>query len=168
MSAPLAMNHVGISVPDIHAAVKWYTEILGCTLLVEPVEAKDDGSRFGKVVKEIFGEKFKSVWMSHLSTSDGIGIELFQFCTPKTVVPADNFEYWRGGIFHICLSAPNIEETAELIGKSGGKVRSSIWKLWENKDYKVVYCEDPWGTIIELSTHGYVNLWSNLVAPSND
>ena len=168
MATPMAMNHVGITVPDIHAAAKWYTEVLGCYLLVAPTEATDDGSKFGQVVKDIFGDKFGAVWLAQLSTLDGIGIELFQFVEPKTRVPDNNFEYWRGGIFHICLTAPNIEETAELIGKSGGKVKSEIWKLWENKEYKVVYCQDPWGTIIELCNHNYVQLWSNHEPPNND
>jgi hypothetical protein len=42
---------------------------------------------------------------------------------------------------------------------------SKVWKLFANKDYKVCYCSDPWGTIIELSTHPYVQVWSNLQEP---
>jgi len=36
-----------------------------------------------------------------------------------------------------------------------------VWKLFSNKDYKVCYCRDPWGTIIELSSHSYLQTWSN-------
>jgi catechol 2,3-dioxygenase-like lactoylglutathione lyase family enzyme len=168
MANKMAMNHVGITVPDIHAAVKWYTEVMGCYLLAAPAELKDDGSHFGKVVKDVFGERFKTGWIAHLATVNGVGIELFQFLEPKSAARDDNFEYWRGGIFHVCFTAPDIEETAELIERSGGKVKSQIWKLWNNKNYKIVYCEDPWGTIIELSDHSYVQLWSNHEPPSND
>lgn len=162
MNHPMRMNHIGISVPDIEAAVKWYEEVLGCYLLVPPVDARNDGSHFGNVVKDIFGERFESVKMAHLSTADGVGIELFQFIQPKTEVPANTFEYWRGGLFHFCLTAPDIEAVAERIGSSGGKVLSKVWKLYANQEYKAVYCQDPWGTIVELCSRPYEQFWSNL------
>jgi len=162
MTQPMRMNHIGLSVPDIDAAVRWYVDVLGCYLLVPPAEAKNDGSHFGNVVKDIFGSRFEAVKMAHLSTADGVGIELFQFIVPKTEVPADTFEYWRGGIFHFCLTAVDIEATAERIGANGGKVLSKVWKLWQNKEYKAVYCQDPWGTIVELCSRPYEQFWSNL------
>ncbi|WP_442971937.1 VOC family protein [Rhodococcus sp. WB1] len=30
------MNHIGISVPDINAALAWYRDVLGCYMLTEP------------------------------------------------------------------------------------------------------------------------------------
>lgn len=165
MVTRLAMNHVGITVPDIHAAVKWYTEVLGCYLLEPPAQVENDGTHFGNVVKDIFGLKFEGAILAHLATIDGVGIELFQFINPDVNIPNDNFEYWRAGIFHICVTAPDIESTVELISKTGGKVKSKIWKLWGNKEYKVAYCQDPWGTIIELSSNSYVQSWSNLKSP---
>jgi len=93
MVQPMRMNHIGISVPDIDAAVRWYVDVLGCYLLVPPVDAKNDGSHFGNVVKDTFGARFEAVKMAHLSTADGVGIELFQFIVPETEGPADTFEY---------------------------------------------------------------------------
>ncbi len=34
--AALALNHVGITVPDIHAAIDWYGEVFGCTHIMGP------------------------------------------------------------------------------------------------------------------------------------
>lgn len=162
MTLPHNMNHVGITVPDIDAAVVWYRDVLGCTVLAQPSDAKDDGSRFGNVVKDIFGKEFGALRIAHLCTGDGIGIELFQFIQPTTYAPGNTFEYWRTGIFHICLTAPDIERTAGLIEAHGGKRLSKFWQLFSNKEYRVCYCQDPWGTIIELSTHPYVQIWANL------
>lgn len=168
MQQPMRMNHIGLSVPDIEAATRWYCEVLGCYLLVPPVDAVNDGSHFGQVVKDIFGERFQAVKMAHLSTADGVGIELFQFVEPATTVPANTFEYWRAGIFHFCLTAVDIEATAERIAAHGGKVLSKVWKLYQNKEYKAVYCQDPWGTIVELCSRPYEQFWSNLApAPQN-
>lgn len=92
MNFPLRMNHIGLSVPDIEAAVRGYCEVLGCYLLVPPVDARNDGSHFGQVVKDIFGAHFESVRMAQLSTADGVGIELFQFVEPARRAPTDPFE----------------------------------------------------------------------------
>ncbi len=165
MNLPHAMNHVGITVPDIDAAVAWYRDVIGCYVLAHPAEANDDGTHFGNAVKDIFGKNFGSLKIAHLSTADGVGIELFQFSKPKTYAPDNAFEYWRTGIFHICLTAVDIEATAKQIAANGGKQMSKVWKLFSNKDYKVCYCCDPWGTIIELSTNSYVQTWSNLEEP---
>ena len=28
------------------------------------------------------------------------------------------------------------------------------------KGYAIVYCEDPWGTVIEVCSHPYAQLWA--------
>jgi hypothetical protein len=75
-----------------------------------------------------FGEKCGGLKLAHLSTADGAGIELFQFIKPKTYVPDNTFDYGRTGIFHMCITAADIETklrkskrtVANLRAKSGG------------------------------------------------
>lgn len=165
MVYPHTMNHVGITVSDIDAGVKWYQELFGCTVLMEPVATEEDGSYFAEIVADIFGAGFEKMMLAHLITGDGVGIELFQFCKPKSERPEDNFEYWKTGIFHICMTDPEIEDMAKRIDQSGGKQRSKVWLLWPDKPYKVCYCEDPWGNIIEINSHSYEQIWSNYALP---
>ena len=73
----------------------------------------------------------------------------------------NNFEFWKTGIFHICVTDPEIELLAERIGKTGGRQRSKVWKLWPDKPYRVCYCEDPWGNVVEISSHSYEQTWAN-------
>jgi catechol 2,3-dioxygenase-like lactoylglutathione lyase family enzyme len=162
MSIPsYAMNHIGISVPDIEAAVVWYRDVLGCFVLVPPGDAAVDGSHFGKVVADIFGEGFAKVRMAHLSSANGVGIELFQFIKPAAEVPDNTFKYWRTGIFHFCLTARDIEAAAAAVEKNGGKILSKVWKLFGNKNYQVVYCQDPWGTVVEFYDASYEQYFTN-------
>lgn len=35
---PKIINHIAISVPDLDQAMKWYKEVLGFTVIKEPVE----------------------------------------------------------------------------------------------------------------------------------
>ena len=41
-----AMNHIGISVPDIEAAVVWYRDVLGCFVLVQCLLNVFNNTRF--------------------------------------------------------------------------------------------------------------------------
>jgi catechol 2,3-dioxygenase-like lactoylglutathione lyase family enzyme len=53
------------------------------------------------------------------------------------------------------LNKMRIEELCKKNSESGGKQRSKIWDLVPNKGYKIVFCEDPFGNVIEIYTHGY-------------
>ncbi|HJY09734.1 MAG TPA: VOC family protein [Nitrososphaeraceae archaeon] len=77
------------------------------------------------------------------------------FGDPKAERRIDNFEYWKSGSFHICVTDPNIEELWKRISDSGGKQRSRIWDVVPDKGYKIAFCEDPFGNVIEIYTHSY-------------
>jgi hypothetical protein len=59
--------------------------------------------------------------------------------------------------FHICLQDENIEERVRLIESLGGKQRMSQARYYYpgQKPYRMVYCEDPFGNIVELYSHSY-------------
>lgn len=158
---PRAFSHIGISVPDIDKAVRWYSEVLGLNVLMGPTQNDGDNTHIGKLNKRVFGENFFKSKVAHLSTSNGIGIELFEFIEPKAEKPKNNFEYWKYGTFHFCLIDPNIEESARSIEQNGGRVRSPILTLFPNKPYKMVYCEDPFGNTFEVYSHSYEQFFSN-------
>lgn len=165
MTYPRVFNHVGITVTNINKGVSWYSTVLGCKIIMPPISAKDDDSHFAHIIADIFGSKFQEIKMAHLVTGDGIGIELFEFKRPKTVRNKNNFEFWKTGIFHLCFTEARIELMVKTIIKNGGKQRSKVWKIWPDKAYKVCYCEDPWGNIIEISSHSYEETWANYHKP---
>jgi catechol 2,3-dioxygenase-like lactoylglutathione lyase family enzyme len=165
MSTGAALNHVGIGVPDIESAVAWYRDVLGCVVLLGPGVVSNDGTHLGTVAKDIYGDRFEGMRMAHLTTIDGLGIELFEFLDPALVVPDHTFEYWRTGIFHIALTVPNVEAVANRIAENGGRLLSKVWRLFENKEFEATYTQDPWGTVIELVSHPYSQFWANHEPP---
>jgi catechol 2,3-dioxygenase-like lactoylglutathione lyase family enzyme len=165
MTYPRAFNHVGVTVTDIDKAVRWYQDVLGCSVILHPMNAFEDNSHFGQICTDIFGKGFKKLRIAHMVTAEGVGIELFQFFKPKSTLRKNNFDYHKAGIFHFCVTDPDIEGLARRIAKAGGKQRSKIWRLWSDKPYKVCYCQDPWGNIIELNTHAYSHIWANFETP---
>ena len=116
---PRTFSHIGISVPNLEAAVKFYTEILGWYLIMEPTEVVEDGSAIGEMCTDVFGAGWETFRIAHLSTGDRIGVELFQFKNQTN--PEDNFEYWKTGVFHFAVQDPNVEELAEKLSRQVGR-----------------------------------------------
>jgi catechol 2,3-dioxygenase-like lactoylglutathione lyase family enzyme len=158
-----AIAHVGISVPDIDAAVDWYCKVFGMEAIVPTGEL--DASVGGPIVEltvDIFGDKFGGVKVAHLTGANGVGVELFQFVKPAYQAPDEPFEYWRGGIFHFAYVAKDAERLVEAIEANGGRRRSKLDFLFEGRDVRAAYCEDPWGTVIEVISHSDERVFSNL------
>jgi catechol 2,3-dioxygenase-like lactoylglutathione lyase family enzyme len=158
---PVPITHVGLTVIDIAAATRWYTEVFACRHIIGPLHVRNDGSHLGDVFKGIFGKKFEEGYVSHLATANGVGIELFEFVAPRSERAEDNFTYWKTGVFHFCLVDPDIEGLAQRIERSGGKQRSKVWTLFEGEPFKAVYCEDPWGNLIEIYSHSTELMYAN-------
>ena len=79
MTAALAFNHVGITVPDIDRAVDWYGSVMGFRLIFQRmIEYRPEVPE----VREIFGPRFTRPHQAHLLSANGVGIELFQFLDP--------------------------------------------------------------------------------------
>ncbi|UYG93298.1 lactoylglutathione lyase family protein [Cytobacillus firmus] len=151
---PRSFSHIGLSVPDITKAVKFYQEVLGWYVIMEPSEVIEDNSPIGQMCTDVFGPGWGSFKIAHLSTSDKVGIELFEF--PNNEDPENNFEFWKTGIFHFCVQDPDVEGLVEKIVEHGGKQRMPIREYYPGeKPYRMVYCEDPFGNLLEIYSHSY-------------
>ncbi len=154
-------NHVGVSVPDIDAAIAWYEKVFGFVLIAEPFLVENDGSHFGNLVKDICGDKWSAQKIAHMVTGDGAGFELFEFVDPKPERREDTMEYWKNGFFHIAITHPDVDAKVAEIVAEGGLQRSQVWRLFPEEDIKVCYCEDPYGNVIEILSHRYEQVLAN-------
>ncbi|TVQ04408.1 MAG: lactoylglutathione lyase family protein [Balneolaceae bacterium] len=152
---PRAFSHIGITVPDLDKAISFYTSVMGWYLLMGPVSVKEENeTAIGKMCIDVFGTGWETFRIAHLSTSDKVGIELFEF----PLKPSKNavFEPFKTGIFHFCVQDPDIEGLAQKIVEAGGKQRMPIREYYPgDKPFKMVYMEDPFGNIIEIYSHSY-------------
>jgi lactoylglutathione lyase family protein len=151
----VTFSHIGITVPDLERAVEFYSKAFDFYVIMGPTEIKRDDSAIGQMCDDVFGDGWTSFRIAHLSTGDGIGIELFEF--PQTVEEKRPFEYWRRGLFHFCFQDEKLEERVQLIEKLGGRQRMQKVRHYYpgEKPYRMVYCEDPFGNILELYSHSY-------------
>jgi catechol 2,3-dioxygenase-like lactoylglutathione lyase family enzyme len=161
-ATPRGIGHVGLTVHDLDEAVGWYAEVLGFRLIAPPGEVEANVGHYGAMCADIFGPEFGKLRIAHMATANGAALELFEFIEPPHERPKDNFEYWKAGYSHICVTDPNVEELAEKIEASGGKIRTSkVWELFEEQPYRLCYCEDPFGSIIEIYSHSHEQTFAN-------
>ncbi|WP_217272188.1 VOC family protein [Sphingopyxis sp. BSNA05] len=95
---PRAFSHIGLSVPDLDAAVKFYTGVLGLYTIMKPTNVTEDESAVGVMCTDVFGPGWGSLRIAHLATADRVGIELFEF--PDNYAPDNNLDHNRQGTFH--------------------------------------------------------------------
>ena len=155
MTYPRCFSQIGISVTDLEQAVEFYSKALGFYVIMPPTTIRHDDSAIGQMCDDVFGEGWGSFRIAHLSTGEGIGIELFEFRNAER--RAENFEYWKTGIFHLCVKDPDVEGLVKRIEEHGGRQRMKQVRYYYPgaKPYRMVYCEDPFGNIIEIYSHSY-------------
>ena len=152
--SPKTFSHIGLSVPDLDAAVAFYTEVLGLYTIMEPTKVFEDDSPIGVMCTDVFGPDWKSLKIAHLATADRVGIEIFEF--PENYAPDDNLDHKRHGTFHFCVQDPDVEGLVEKIVAAGGKQRMPVREYYPGeKPYRMCYVEDPFGIVFEVYSHSY-------------
>ncbi len=152
---PKTFSHIGITVPDLDKAVKFYTEVMGFYVIMPPTEVKEENeTAIGMMCIDVFGKGWGTFRIAHLSTGDRIGIELFEFKQSKDLKP--RFEPFRTGLFHFSVQDPDVEGLVEKIVAAGGKQRMPIREYYpDEKPYRMCYVEDPFGNVFEIYSHSY-------------
>lgn len=149
---PAPIGHVGVTVPDVDAAVEWYREAFGWELIAGPFDVDGGDPGIADQLRDVFETDEVDFRQAHLEAGPGLALELFEFRTPPTAAAA-GFEFDRAGPFHLCVVEPEIEALVERIEAAGGRRRTAIRPIFPGEPYRFCYCEDPFGLAIEIATH---------------
>lgn len=160
----LAVNHIGITVPDIHAAIAWYGDVFAFHCIMGPRLLRADGPATAET-GSIFGPEFRLAYQAHLLAANGVGLELFQFVEPAVEDFRYGLGYRRRGPWHVCLTHPDLEEVLLSLVGAGGTQLAPISDFVPGRPWRLVYCADPWGTVLELMSHSYAEVFSNWPQP---
>ncbi|WP_019180131.1 VOC family protein [Microbacterium yannicii] len=164
MTTALVVNHVGISVPDIVAAIDWYEKLFGFRCIMGPRVMRPSSEATAET-RQILGDRFREAWQAHLLTANGVGLELFQFIDPVVEPGTVDIEYWRQGLWHLCLTDPDVAGAVARIVEAGGTQASPVTLFVPGKPYTLVYCRDPWGTTLEIMSHSYTEVFASWPQP---
>lgn len=147
-----AITHVGLTVPDVAMAARWYEQVLGFEPLGGRVEVRTGDGYAGRVAADVLGRGFTAFRQAHLAGANGVALELFDFDRPP-----DSLR----GLFHFCVVCPDVQRTAARIASQGGRQTSRVWRIFEEEPYLTCYCRDPFGNRIELYSHSHERTYSN-------
>lgn len=156
------LNHVGITVADIRAAIDFYVSALDLELLEGPLHC-DTTTSGAQRRADVFGPRWGGMELAHLVTANNAGVELFQFLDPAVERPAENFRYWRMGPHHVAFTVPDVPATVDKIVAAGGAQRTAVYDVHDGAF--ICYCEDPWGNVIEVVSTSYRTLSAATAVP---
>jgi catechol 2,3-dioxygenase-like lactoylglutathione lyase family enzyme len=146
-----AITHVGLSVPDLDRALAWYSDVLDFQALGRPASVRPHDGHAGTVAADVLGPDLASFRQAHLTSANGVALELFEF--ERAERPA--------GLFHFCVVTADVRQAAERIAASGGRCSSRVWEIFSGEPYLTCYCEDPFGNIVELYSHSHERTYAN-------
>lgn len=154
------MNHIGMRVADIAETIEWYTRTLGFTLLDGP--RRYERSRAPDLMRNVYGSGWSALSQAHLASATGMGVELFEF----EGASEDPNPGWRPGtvpglgLYHFCVTARQIDELADAIEASGGRLNTAVDEPAPGT-YRMSYCEDPFGNALEINDRSYEQAHAN-------
>ncbi len=128
----MEFNHVGISVPDLDASIKWYHDVLGFDLLRKMHQASNPEMDFAVIHR------------------GNVRIELFQVVNGK---PAPDYrsdptaDLYVHGVKHVGFAVKDIHAAVAYLKSKGVKISK---ELTENPRSAFVFFDDNAGNAIEL------------------
>ena len=160
----LTFNHVGVTVPDVFAAIDWYVAVFGFTHIMGPRLLEAEAAATHET-PGILGPRFRRAYQAHLLAGNGVGLELFQFLEPAVSAPDPEMTYWRPGPWHVSFTHPEVDLTVERMVAAGGRRRTQAVAFVPGRPWRLAYASDPWSNTIEIVSHSYAEMFSNWPQP---
>lgn len=155
----VSLNHVGQTVPDVHAAVEWYRDVLGFEVVLYPTTVSYGESELADRFAEIVGE-FEEVTMAQLRADGGRGIELFEYQSATSEGGWDRraTENWphTPGINHLALTCEDVDSVVQRVTANGGTEYTELRDT--DSTVRTAYLLDPWDNVVEVSSHTFDQL----------
>jgi catechol 2,3-dioxygenase-like lactoylglutathione lyase family enzyme len=141
------LAHTAVCVPDVEAATRWYTDVLGLRLLSPPYRM--EGAQIERDMGELVPAPVVVTAAIVGFGKDDRVIELIDYPAAGVVPPGpDRPALTRTGITHVGFVCDDIVATrAELESRGVEFLTSGIADV---AGLKTTWCRDPWGTVLIL------------------
>ena len=146
-----AIEHVGITVPDMEAATSFFAEAFGAEAIYDMLDEPLAGPAVEAGLGIPSGAVITAIRMLRLG--NGPNIELFSYSGTDQRDPVRPSDY---GLQHICIYVDEIDAAARRLEGAGGRLLSAPGELPggdAGEGNRYVYARTPWGTTIELVTY---------------
>jgi catechol 2,3-dioxygenase-like lactoylglutathione lyase family enzyme len=140
------LAHTGLCVPNLEAAVRWYTETLGLVLLSPPARIE------GPAIEEDMGEMLPGVVLKGaiLGTADSGDrvLELLEYPKHPGRSKAEGWSLADHGFSHVGLLCDDIAATRAHLEARG--VRFLTQRIARISGLETTWFEDPYGNVFIL------------------
>jgi catechol 2,3-dioxygenase-like lactoylglutathione lyase family enzyme len=143
----IGFAHAAVCVPDVEAATRWYSEVLGLRVLSPPYRME------GAQIEHDMGELIPSPVVVHAAIvgfgNDDRVIELIEYPAADVVRPTSGRpSVTRVGITHVGMLCDDIDTTRTELESRG--VEFLTTGIADVAGLRTTWCHDPWGTVIIL------------------
>jgi catechol 2,3-dioxygenase-like lactoylglutathione lyase family enzyme len=139
--------HSAVCVPDVEAATRWYSEVLGLQVLSAPYRME------GAQIEHDMGELVPPPVVVHAAIvgfgKDDRVVELIEYPVAVVAAPEPGRPaLTRVGITHIGMLCDDIDATRAELEDRG--VEFLTTGMAHVAGLRTTWCNDPWGTVIIL------------------
>jgi catechol 2,3-dioxygenase-like lactoylglutathione lyase family enzyme len=148
------MDHVGITVPDLDAASRFFADAFDAKPLYDNIKRTDPplaGSKAEAMLGVLPGTVLVTMRMMQLGS--GPGIELFEMRGPDQRPAARPSDF---GLQHVAVYVDDIDYAIQRFVAAGGTMLTGpneLLGLEKGKGNAWCYGRTPWGSVIELITY---------------
>jgi catechol 2,3-dioxygenase-like lactoylglutathione lyase family enzyme len=136
------MDHIGVVVDDLPAAIAFFVEL--------GLELDGQASVEGRWVDGVVGLNGVKADIAVLQTPDGHGrLELSKFHAPAAVSAEPNAPANALGIRHILFAVDDLQDVLSRLQARGAELVGSVEQYQDS--YRVCYIRGPEGIIVELA-----------------
>ena len=141
------LAHTAVCVPDVRAAVEWYTDVLGLRVLSPPYRME------GRQIEQDMGELIPSPVVLTAAIvgfgKDDRVIELIEYPAAHVISAGPGRPSVTSvGITHVGVLCDDISATRSELETRGVQFLTS--GVADVAGLKTTWCRDPWGTVIIL------------------
>ena len=137
------IHHLGLVVPDLEAARKFYTEVFDFTVI-----GVDDWDEGNEDVNAYVGMDESSA-ISYMLQGANTYLEIWQYLTPPSTTTPPDYVASDCGYRHVCFLVTDFDTVLERFLAGGGSIIKPLTNARPG-GAKIHYCRDPFGNIIEL------------------
>lgn len=146
-----AVEHIGITVPNIEAATEFLAAALGAQPIYDMLSEPLSGPAVEQGLGVPAGTELQAIRMLRLG--NGPNLELFEYGGVDQREPHRPSDF---GIQHFCVYVDDIDAAAARFAEAGGEVLSEPNDLPggdAGEGNRYVYARTPWGSTVELVTY---------------
>jgi catechol 2,3-dioxygenase-like lactoylglutathione lyase family enzyme len=141
------LAHTAVCVPDVHAATRWYRDVLGLQVLSPPYRM--EGAQIERDMGELVPSPVVVVAAIVGFGVDDRVIELIEYPAAEVVPPdTERPPVTRVGVTHVGLLCDDLGATRAELERRGVEFLTA--GTADVAGLKTTWCRDPWGTVIIL------------------